>query len=449
MRNARSAGIAKLFALLVLSSVPLQAQAPRRIEGKVCDVTGAPLAGATLEADAEDGSGPTARGAADATGNYVLEIAKDGRYRLSVKKDGYLTATLQPVEISAGASRRLDVVLQKGQGNAGAIQFSDEPSYTVAGVTDWSNVGLHGSDVNVRTGEALAREAAALKNATGNAKASSREAEAHRLAGDAREKAGDPLAAVREYEAATRLEPSEENYFAWGAELLLHRGGLAAVEVFQKGAAAHANSPRMRAGLGAAYYFDGEYGKAADEMCAAADLKPEDAAAYLFLGRMEKSAAELFPCAEPRLERFAGRQPRNWQAAYYYGIVLRKKARRSQRDSDALAAQAALQQALSLATREEQGDVYLQLGMLYNARGQKSAAQESFEKAIASNPSLGEAHYQLSLLYRQAGTPARAEQEMKTYQQLRKAEDAALEQERKASRQFVTTLRGGSEKKPQ
>ena len=135
------------------------------------------------------------------------------------------------------------------------MQFSDEPNFTVAGVTDWSNVGLHGSDANVRTSESLAKETASLKpGAAAPKSAAASEADSHRLLGDAHEKGGDPLAAVNEYEKAVKLDPSEGNYFAWGSELLLHRGGIAAVEVFHKGALQHPKSERMRAGLGAAYY---------------------------------------------------------------------------------------------------------------------------------------------------------------------------------------------------
>ncbi len=43
------------------------------------------------------------------------------------------------------------------------IEFSDEPSFTVAGVTDRSNLGLHGSDTTARTSDSLARETARLK----------------------------------------------------------------------------------------------------------------------------------------------------------------------------------------------------------------------------------------------------------------------------------------------
>src|SRR5207245_8817968 len=47
---------------------------------------------------------------------------------------------------------------------AAAMEFDDRASCTIAGVTDWNNAGMHGSDVNVRTSEALAKETLALKN---------------------------------------------------------------------------------------------------------------------------------------------------------------------------------------------------------------------------------------------------------------------------------------------
>ena len=50
-----------------------------------------------------------------------------------------------------------------GDDSAQAIQFSDEPHFTVAGVTDWTAVGGHGSDSTLRTSEDLARETLTLK----------------------------------------------------------------------------------------------------------------------------------------------------------------------------------------------------------------------------------------------------------------------------------------------
>ena len=60
-------------------------------------------------------------------------------------------------------------------------------------------------------------------------------ADLHRLAGSIDEKLGDPLTAVHEYEQAVRMDPSEQNYFEWGSELLYHRAVWQAQAVFEQG----------------------------------------------------------------------------------------------------------------------------------------------------------------------------------------------------------------------
>ena len=108
-------------------------------------------------------------------------------------------------------------------------------------------------------------------------------------------------AAVHEYERAAQLDPSEQNYFAWATELLLHRAIQPAAEVFKKGAAAHPHSERMLAGLGAALYASGLYAQAAEQVCAASDLNPADVTPYLFLGKMVQASSQPLPCTEEKL----------------------------------------------------------------------------------------------------------------------------------------------------
>jgi len=86
-------------------------------------------------------------------------------------------------------------------------------------------------------------------------------------------------------------------------------------------------------------------------------------------------------------------------------------------------------------------DVYLQLGMLYNAQGKKDAALSAFQKAATADPEFSAAHYQLSLAYRRSGNAAKADEEMKAYDELRRSEAVAFEKERHELRQFVTTLK--------
>jgi len=201
-----------------------------------------------------------------------------------------------------------------------SMEFSDKPNFTIAGVTDWTAVGGHGSDASLRTSEALARETASLKSADSRptaadesrtegesenklredlardphsyaanrdlgmfylragryqdailplnmavslpqaddevryqlalayehagdpAKArdtlqpilSQGNADWHSLAAEIDETLDDPLHAVHEFERAIELSPTEQNYFAWGSELLVHRAVWQAQQVFQK-----------------------------------------------------------------------------------------------------------------------------------------------------------------------------------------------------------------------
>ena len=431
------------------------------LEGQVRDTKGAPIPGVKLQLLPDEpgfaGASPSASATSDKSGTYALMAPAPGKYVLRAAEFGFKALLVKDITLIAGATKQMELVLEFDNSLIAdpvdatiptepsplpPLQFSDEPTFTVAGVTDTSNLGLHGSDANVRTSENLAKETAALRSAAaGKGTASPGAGDARRLAGDAKEKSGDPLAAVHEYEAAVRLDPSEENYFAWAAELLLHRAGQPAVEVFRKGAEAYPKSARMRAGLGAAYYADGQHTDAAAQMCKASDLDPGDAQPYLFLGKMEKAAAEPLPCSEEKLARFANLQPANAWANYYYGLVLWKKARKAQDAGGFAAAEDFLKKAVTL--DPSLGEVYVQLGVLYNARGRRDSALAAFQKAVSASPRLSAAHYQLSLAYRRAGDAAKADQEMKLYDELRSSEDAQLATERRELRQFVTILKDG------
>ncbi len=445
------------FAVVVLflshgSRVPAQDKPnphEAHVEGKVVTADGQAIAGATvwLEQIVD------ARAFEEKTGSdgkYAFSVNQGGSFRLKVAKDGFRDLAVDPLPLADGENKHLDLLLQKIGGakpdakedpTAKPIELSDDPKYAVAGVKDWSNAGLHGSDATTRTSEKLAKDAAALKPpATAAPKtASSASAETHRLAGDAKESSGDPVGALAEYERAVKLDPSEENNFAWAAELLLHRGGAAAVEAFQKGATAHPKSARMMAGLGAAYYADGQDSEAAERMCAASDLGPAEVAPYEFLGRMEAASSDLFPCGEPRLARFAHDQPSNAEAHYYYGLALWKEGRRAQNVEQIRASSAHLRKAVELAPNY--GEVYVQMGIMYNAAGDRAAALAAFQKAAEVSPKLPAAHYNLSLAYRRVGDMDKAEQELSVYDELHKKEEAEREKERRELRQFVTILK--------
>jgi tetratricopeptide (TPR) repeat protein len=452
-----------LFVPVVLAQTPAAEPRPAIIiSGKVRDISGVAIADATVFLK-ENASGASVEGKSGADGSFSFLALRAGKYVVTARKQGFREAASEPMDLSPGQKKQIELVLSPQPGNLGAtnetpasagasksgatsapMQFDDKPNFTVAGVTDWTNVGGHGSDTKLRTSESLAKETAALKSSSpaetpAPAAISPGSADSHRLAGDRAERAGDPLAAVHEYEEAVRLNPSEENYFAWGAELLQHRAVKPAAEVFEKGTTAHRKSARMLAGLGAALYASGSYEDAARRLCAAADLQPTDPTPYLFLGKMEKSAPDPLPCAEQKLARFAHDQPANALANYYYAVSLWKRARGSANSATLHQIEALLQKAAAADPKLD--EALIQLGAVYAAKGDSQQAVSAYKKAIEVNPQSGEAHYRLALAYKRAGEEEKSEQELQLYKQADKTETAAIEQQRREIRQFLIILK--------
>ena len=176
-----------------------------------------------------------------ADGRFVLSLAEAGTYVLHAEKSGWRDAATEPFEVVAGEKKKLELVMQTLDAAQAAlpggeqrlktssenIEFQDEPSFTVAGVTDYSNLGLHGSDAAAKTSDRLATAIVELNSGArgdgSNLGASqskselerereqvSKELEAkdtadgHRILGSINERLGDPVTAVREFaEAAT------------------------------------------------------------------------------------------------------------------------------------------------------------------------------------------------------------------------------------------------------
>src|SRR5229473_1198482 len=291
------------FALLMAVSRATLAQTPAAeprpvstVSGTVRNSDGNPVADASVFFE-EKATTASVETKTKVDGTFSFLALRPGTYTVRAEKTGMRVAAPASLLLSMGEKKQIDLILERAPANpskdakepaaASTMEFDDKPSFTVAGVTDWTNVGGHGSDTKLRTSESLAKETAALKSSwpaetPASAAASPSAADLHRLAGDRAERSGDPLAAEREYEQAVHLDPSEKNFFAWGTELLLHRAIKPAAEVFTKGSTAHPKSARMLAGLGAALYAGGSYADAARRVCDASDLQPADPTPYLF-----------------------------------------------------------------------------------------------------------------------------------------------------------------------
>jgi len=416
----------------------------------------------------------------NSTGIFVFSKIPPGNYKLSAKKSGLSSRTVTVVASSPG-DQKINLTLQGTNASSSttplAMEFADKPSFTVAGVTDWTAVGGHGSDAILRTSETLARETLTLKpQGQGLDSASSTDAanhdkeynlalaskqvgdlkqaqehlqkslankespDARQLAGEVDEQLGDPLSAVHEFERAAHLDPSEQNYFEWGSELLLHRAVWQAREVFTEGVEAYPKSSRMLTALGATLFAGARYDEAALRLCDAADLNPAELEPYTFIGKVELVAPTLLPCVEQKLARFVQLQPENALANYLYAMAILK---RQQQPADPQS----LQQAQTLLTKAvtidpKCGDAYLQLGILSSSGRDLQKAIGFYTKAIEANPQLGDAHYRLGVAYDRVGETAKARQEFQLHDEIEKQQAAAIESQRREVKQFLVVLQG-------
>jgi tetratricopeptide (TPR) repeat protein len=521
----------------VLAQLVSQQQAPARAElsGHVVTAPGKPVNGALVMLKTGEGSAPITT-TTDVSGSFIFKALRPGNYAVSAEMAGVHSSDFTVV-LSEGIANEIRIVLDSS-GTIPAVstsasplsgegmEFSDKPNFTVAGVTDWTAAGGHGSDATLRTSEDLTREtlrlkaqgtasvapggqgrnrgegkteasllaalaatprsyaanhdlgmfylrsaryeqaltllqaASELNHATADddyylalacqgvgdfaraqqhiqrALARSDAADYHRLAGELEEKLGDPLAAVRQEERAAQMAPSEENYFVWGSELLLHRAIWQAGEVFAKGTKAHPNSARMRTAWGAALFAGALYDEAAKQLCEASDLEPENSAPYLFMGRIVLASPTPLPCVRQKLKRFLREQPENADAAYFYAMSLSRQGT----TSDPQRVEALLRKAVAL--NPKHAGAYLQLGILSFAQRDYPASIRFYTKAIEADPQQGEAHYRLAVAYDRAGDAEKARREFQLHDTLGRVQADAIEQQRRQVKQFLVTLQG-------
>src|SRR5260370_4090183 len=135
------------------------------LQGLVRDSHNRPVAAAKVSLQADIGT-KTLTAITDSEGLYHFAALRAGVYTLRVEKAGYDAAIFAPCALGEKETKKIDLILKASavpRGSTGTPEFYDEPQFTVAGVTDTSQLGGHGSDTVVRTREGLARETVALK----------------------------------------------------------------------------------------------------------------------------------------------------------------------------------------------------------------------------------------------------------------------------------------------
>jgi tetratricopeptide (TPR) repeat protein len=260
-------------------------------------------------------------------------------------------------------------------------------------------------------------------------------AELHDLLAKVEEKQGKFLEAAREYDRAAHMDPSEENIFDWGAELLLHQTLEPAIQVFTFGAQRYPQSPRMQTGLGVALDVHGDYGKAVAAFTRAVDLTPSDPRPYLFLAKSFSISNEYAEGVSQRLKHFMEIEPRNPQARYFYALSLRKGMRTGNARADLRQIESILQSAIAL--DPSYADAHVELADLYSDQGRYAEAVPEYQQAITFRPSLADAHYRLGQAYIRVGRKDEAQKELEIYERLHKEQATAADEHWKEIKQFV------------
>jgi tetratricopeptide (TPR) repeat protein len=473
-----------------------------------------------------EGNGQESRAShTDSSGKYAfLDVLPAGAYLLRVEMPGEVQ--FGPFDLQPGESKQVDLALRsKSNSSTGQPAFYDEPQFTVAGVTDTTNLGGHGSNATSRARSEATKEIVALgkdphqsESPTGQATSKAREeadrnlddfaanqragklfladgnpgealryfsrsarlrpsdfdaayglaaaylksarlreartaaqpllentssdhkAKAHHLLAEIEEKEGHPLEAVRHFQAAAELQPSEENLFDWGAELLLHHAPEPATNVFSKGNCLFPTSMRMLVGLGVSWYVRGSYDKAIETLAEASDLAPDDPLPHIFLGRLRSVDAGQSPVYVEKLGRFAQREPDNAQANSYYALSLWKQRGAPNTADNLPVIESLLQKAIRL--DPNLALAHLQLGTLYAEKGDFRSAIAAYLKAAQTDPALEEPHYRLAQAYKRTGQPQKAQAETQLYNDLSKQAAEQEDRQRREIQQFVINLSG-------
>jgi len=435
-----SVGLRTLLAIALFAAWAQPADSGA-IEVSVRDSQGHPVADAVVTLQGKAGSPPlTAR--TDTAGRYRFAVLPLGTYTVRAEKSG--TAASIAVQLAQNEAKKVDLSLQR------APEFFDEPQFIVAGVTDPTRAGGHGSDIVLRSTETLAKAAASLSQASATSAGQEKQlrdaverepgnAGLHHSLAVAAEKAGDALLAAREYQRAAELDPSESNLFDWGTELLTHRAVAPAIAVFTKGNRLFPHSVKMLLGLAVVWYALGVYDQAAQRFFEACDLDPGDPGPYLFLGKAQSPEITQADGFLERVARFARLQPENALANYYYAASLWRRWTGPEDGQTAAQVESLLQKSVRL--DPHLAAAWLELGVVRFAAKDLQGAISAYQKAIAADPGLEEAHYRLALAYGRTGDAEKAQEEMDLHNRLSKQSAAEADRQRGEIQEFVIQLR--------
>jgi tetratricopeptide (TPR) repeat protein len=259
--------------------------------------------------------------------------------------------------------------------------------------------------------------------------------ELHNLLAQIDEKQAKYIDAASEYQQAAHLDPTEENLFDWGSEMLLHRTYEPAITIFQAAVQRYPSSARLQIGLGLALYSRDEYDPAVKALLSAVALTPSDPRCYYFLSKAYNDSPTQADEVIQAFRRYAQLNPENALAQYYYALSLWKGRRSEGSAPDIHLVESLLKKSIALNNRLP--ETHLQLGDLYADQHMYEKSVPEYQRALALNPNLSDAHFRLATDYVHVGQREKAQQEFAIYQKLRAQHLAEVDKQHAEVQQFV------------
>lgn len=224
-------------------------QAPGSLrEGRVLvsvqDSSARPLSGATVRLQRKgETKGPVSR--TNRHGMCGFTALRRGTYTARVERAGFAAASSSPFVIEAGTRKSINFKLSPSaaaKSSSESLEFFDQPQFTIAGVTDSTGLGGHGSNTTAPTKQELARQVVALGGSSPSASAPSSSTEEQNL------------------RQAAERQPSDFSANCRFGELLLEQGrGREALPYLQQATRLKPGDYQSSYDLARAYADAGEY----------------------------------------------------------------------------------------------------------------------------------------------------------------------------------------------
>jgi tetratricopeptide (TPR) repeat protein len=278
------------------------------------------------------------------------------------------------------------------------------------------------SEVYSKSRDHAQRRAAAAKAvAAGEAMLANEDSAGLRnLLGKSYEAAGQSDKAILALQAAVRMSPYEEAYYADLARVLLeHQNFDTAITVLQAGRKTFDKSPQLELMLGVAFYGQRRFSDAVHAFLRTIELAPDVEQPYLFLARILEHAEARLAEVVAHFRRFAESNPASPNAHFVLGKALAVEG------SDAALAEKSLRR--SIAINQNHWEAHFELATLLERKRDFPAAAEEFRRSAALSPRSPAPHYRLARVYDRLGRTSDAAAERALHERLLAEEKASLE----------------------